>query len=528
MTTGHQTRIELGDFQTPPALADEVCALISRTGFEPASVLEPTCGTGAFLKAAVTAFPHTMRIVGFDREPECVAIARTALKELSGGRGEVRTGDFFELNWSNIVADMMDPLLVIGNPPWVTNSVLGSLGSSNLPKKSNLDHLRGIEALTGKSNFDISEWMLREALRWISNRHGMLAVLCKTSVARKVLRYSWSRNLTIQSADLYRIDAKAAFDVSVDACLLLVRTQPGTNAKECSIFDSLDSHRPRNVLGFRQGELVADVRLYDRWKHLMRLGLNGWRSGVKHDCSNVFELEPLGDAFTNGLGQRIEIENSVVFPLLKSSDLAGRRQPRKWLILPHRSMSESPELLEFSAPKAWKYLTEHSSLLDKRASSIYQGRPPFSIFGVGPYTFSPWKVAISGLYKKLAFVPVSTCQGKPVVLDDTCYFFPCDSQDECTALLRLITSNPAKEFLSSFIFWDSKRPITARVLNLLDLKALAQEVGENNDAARTLSERQIVKYKPMVRQRLLFRERMTRYGQKKKHRKPVGHAPPHG
>ena len=34
-------------------------------------------------------------------------------------------------------------------------------------------------------------------------------------------------------------------------------------------------------------------------------------------------------------------------------------------------------------------------ILDNRKSSIYNKRPRFSIFGIGDYSFSKWKVAIS-------------------------------------------------------------------------------------------------------------------------------------
>ena len=52
-----RAKIEFGDFQTPAALAVEVCALLKRLGVEPDSVIEPTCGTGAFLVAAADMFP---------------------------------------------------------------------------------------------------------------------------------------------------------------------------------------------------------------------------------------------------------------------------------------------------------------------------------------------------------------------------------------------------------------------------------------------------------------------------------------
>ena len=64
-------RIEYGDFQTPLDLAREICTLLARQGLEPKVVMEPTCGTGAFLIAASEAFPAA-RICGFAPQLELV------------------------------------------------------------------------------------------------------------------------------------------------------------------------------------------------------------------------------------------------------------------------------------------------------------------------------------------------------------------------------------------------------------------------------------------------------------------------
>ena len=84
-------------------------------------------------------------------------------------RADVYCEDFFEKDWPGTLDGLLEPILVIGNPPWVTNSAVGALGGSNLPVKSNFQRLNGLDAITGKSNFDISEWMLlpspRMALR---------------------------------------------------------------------------------------------------------------------------------------------------------------------------------------------------------------------------------------------------------------------------------------------------------------------------------------------------------------------------
>jgi hypothetical protein len=207
----------------------------------------------------------------------------------------------------------------------------------------------------------------------------------------------------------------------------------------------------------------------------------------------------------------MEIEEDIVFPLLKSSDIATLRKPRLWMLVPQRMMDQSPRHLEKDAPKAWNYLKANSTSLDRRASVIYKKRAPFSIFGVGPYSFAPWKVAISGLYKKLEFVRIAPFNNRPVVLDDTCYFFPCHSEEECDILYELVQSLPAKEYWSALIFWDSKRPITARLLNSLDLAALARELGKERNVTRTLAERQVVEYAEESHQQLLFREDETTY-----------------
>lgn len=503
---------EFGDFQTPLSLAREVCAILNRKGLQPASVLEPTCGRGAFLQAAFEAFPGARQLVGLDRDPAHVQQAKILAAQGDRLREvEVLQGDFFETDWASIVGRLPKPILILGNPPWVTNAALGALRSSNLPEKANLDGLRGIEALTGKSNFDISEWMLRKNLEWLKGTAGVVAVLCKTAVARKVLSYAWSQNLPVETAEIRRLDAKFYFGAAVDACLLIVELGATPRAKQCHDYPTLGDTQPQTMFGQRDDKLVADVRLHDRWSHLLGTHLTGWRSGIKHDCSNVFELTLMGEEFQNGKGQRVDVEPDVLFPLLKSSDVVKNRGPRKWLLVPQRSMAASPEDLRRTAPKAWEYLVANGGDLDKRASSVYRNRHRFSVFGVGEYSFSPWKVAVSGLYKKLAFVDVRPIGGRPVVLDDTCYFFPCQSEQESGVLRVMLHSEPAQSFLSAFVFWDAKRPITAQILNLLDLKALAEAVGIDSEVSRVLAERQLLAYTERAHQHLLFREDAQEY-----------------
>ena len=470
-------KVEFGDFQTPLPLAISVCALIGNTGFKPSTIIEPTCGQGNFLRAALGIFPNA-RIVGYEYDPTYTSLAIGSVSR--SPQATVYRSDFFLTDWDSELEQVEEPLLVLGNPPWVTNSVLGSMDGRNIPPKSNLDRLRGIDAITGKANFDISEWMIRENLRWFAHREGAIAVLCKTSVARRILSYAWSTGAPISSASIFRINADREFGASVDACLLYIRLTPESETNSCDVYDGLSSLSPSSRFGIKHSTLLSglDSAAASRVADLYSNTQAGWRSGVKHDCRKVFELSMRNGELVNDLGETVGVESeNIVFPLLKGSDLANQRYPHKYVLVPNRSTDESPCDLRVRAPLVWRYLEAHESLLNARGSVIYKNRPKFSVFGIGPYSFTPWKVAISGLYKNLRFSKIGPVDGKPVLLDDTCYFFPCDSEEECDLLFKVVTSPDATAFWSSLVFWDSKRPITAKLLNQLDLAKLSIQMG---------------------------------------------------
>ena len=467
-----RAKIEFGDFQTPSGLALAVCDVLQRW-VAPRSVVEPTCGKGSFLRAAVAAFPECERFLGFEINPEYAQSARTVTD------ATIRCVDFFDQDWPSTLGCLPEPVLVVGNPPWVTNSTIGALGGSNLPAKSNFRRLNGLDAVTGKSNFDISEWILAHLLESLSGREAVLAMLCKTTVARKVLHHAWNGNLQIANAKVFLFNAVEHFGASVDACLLVCVLAPGAASRECAVYPTLDASSPSTVFAYRHGQLVADLDAYDTYGHLSGSSPLRWRSGIKHDCARVIELWPEGDGhFRNGFGEVVRLETDYLYPMLKSSDLAKPVPgPTRYMLVTQHTVGADTSRIAQEAPHTWSYLQSHGHLLDRRASSIYRDRSRFSIFGVGPYSFSPWKVATSGFYKQLAFRCVGPADGKPVVLDDTCYFLPCHTQRDSELLTQLLNSRASKGFFRSRVFWDAKRPITAQLLKGLDLGALADQEG---------------------------------------------------
>ena len=467
---------EFGDFQTPDALAKKVVTLVGKLYGVPQVVIEPTAGLGAFLEAAADHWGNRSDYIGYEINPAYVDRARARLTD---HRVEVHQCDFFKEDWKRHLSSAEHHrLLVLGNPPWVTNSGLGLIGGTNLPAKSNFLGLRGFDARTGKSNFDIAEWMLIRLMESLPP-DGAMAMLCKTMTARKVLRHFWKNGEGREGARLFIIDAKAHFDVAVDACLFYI-TGVRTDTRVALIYPDLDTVGTPTRFGLIDGDLVSDVDAYQAHR-----GLDGgsslytWRSGIKHDASAVMEFSRAGDKLVNGLGESVIIERDYVFPLLKSSDLGnGRTDIRKSVLVTQKHTGDDTTLIRKTAPQTWDYLVRHGKQLDDRKSSIYKNRPRFSIFGVGPYSFAPWKVAISGLYKNLSFVIVPPCDDRPVMVDDTCNFIGCRSRDEAELLCNLLCTTEARAFLNSLVFTDSKRPVTIDVLRRLSFVELARAHGK--------------------------------------------------
>lgn len=449
---------EFGDFQTPDALADDVCRALRRWRVRPATVLEPTCGRGSLLAAAARAWPSA-RLVGFDVDAGHVAAARRALPDAT-----IERADAFRTDWRARLARLPEPWLVLGNPPWVTNAALATLGSGNRPTRANTAGRRGIDAITGRSNFDVSEWITRACITAAAGRDAAVAMLLKTSVARRILRDLWRSGATVRDARLAAIDAADAFDARVAAGLLFLRVdRRGPAAAELRA--RLDA-RPDRRIGLGDGELVADFDGFHATRALATDQGDPWRSGIKHDCAAVLELRPVDGGLVNGLGERVWVEDHVLYPLLKSADLAhdAAPVPRRRLLLPQRALVEDPARLAHDAPRAWAYLMRHAERLDARASRIYRDRPRFSVFGIGDYTLAPHKVAIAGLYATPRFHAVAPIDGRPVVADDTVYVRPCADRSTAAALAAELNAEPARTFFASRIFADAKRPVTAALL----------------------------------------------------------------
>jgi len=465
----------LGDWQTPAGLSASVFDLLACRGVKWSRVLEPTCGTGSFVTAALAADPPPEELWGIDIQAGHLAKAR-AMLPADSHQVRLLERNIFEVDLGREIDWATDgPLLVVGNPPWVTNAELGSLGSDNLPKKSNIKRLSGLDAITGSANFDIAESITLKLISELASQQPTIALLLKTTVARNVLRHCHSVGWPVAYASIHRFDAKKSFGAAVDACLVIICCGGDDVIREVPVFGSLSATQHQHVMGFTDAGLVANVASYRRASDIDGRAQVTWRQGVKHDAALVMELEGMPDGLlTNRLGEQVEVEPEHIFPLIKSTQLnhGHTAQTSRRVILPQRSLTDDTFRLRNTAPELWAYLKSHQDTFDARRSSIYRGKPPFAIFGVGDYTFTDYKIAVSGLHKQPRFRLVGPIDNKPVIFDDTSYMLACDDATQAAVLFTLLTCPTVAQLLRALMFPDSKRPVTKRLLQRVDLLAV--------------------------------------------------------
>ena len=188
------------------------------------------------------------------------------------------------------------------------------------------------------------------------------------------------------------------------------------------------------------------------------------------------ELDRKDNDFINKNKTAVRLENGLVFPLVKSSHF---KKPiihdfSKFVIVTQTKPKQDTAYIQKEYPLTWKYLNDNIESFDKRKSVIYKETAPFSMFGIGDYSFAPYKVALSGFYKKPLFCLLYA--SKPVMTDDTAYFLAFYDYNIAYSMMLLLNSKTVQEFLLSIAFLDNKRPYTVKLLSRLDIQKCLEAV----------------------------------------------------
>ncbi|HAI20021.1 MAG TPA: hypothetical protein DCM10_19620, partial [Xanthomarina gelatinilytica] len=366
-------RREYGDFQTNENLSEQVAkyVFLKQNGFE--FILEPTCGKGNFILASIKQSNSLKKIVGVEIYQPYVWATKFKIldyyltnKEINKPEIDIIHGNAFEFDYNQLAKSTSDlKTLVIGNPPWVTNSELGSIDSKNLPQKSNFKKHSGFEAITGKGNFDIGEYISLIMLKCFENHNGAFAFLIKNSVVKNLIQDQKRNCFKISQSEKLNIDSKKEFNVSVNACLFLTQlnTEPDFTCKEFDFYNK----EYLTTFGWYKDKFVYSVEDYDKSSIVDGKSIFTWRSGVKHDCSKIMEFERENGHYINGLGKEINLEDKLVYGLLKSSDLKYDKTNtfRKLTIITQKKIGQPTKYIKEDLPLTYEYLSSHKEFFDK-------------------------------------------------------------------------------------------------------------------------------------------------------------------
>lgn len=463
---------EYGDYQTPIDFAERVCRYLKDyRHIEPSVIVEPTCGIGNFLKSSLLFGAN--EYYGVEINPEYCEICRNSI---SNDKVNIINSDFFAFSLKSLIKDKRQ-ILVIGNPPWVTNSTLSALGSDNVPIKTNFKGLKGIDAITGASNFDICEYIILQIINEYRDTNTVVTMLCKTSVARNVFKELKRNHIAFTSYDILEFDSAKVFGINASACVLVLQlADKPIPSNICNVYDFEYPETAKSQFGYSNGQFYSNLDA--ETENFAGRCCFEWRQGVKHDCSKIMELTMRNGTLQNGWRENVQIEDDIVFPLIKSSMFKAPviHSFSKYVIVTQRKARDETEHLEQEVPKTWEYLKNNIELFENRKSSIYRGAPPFSMFGVGDYSYSRYKVGVSGFYKQPRFSVLYSNDNKPVMTDDTSYFICFDCYDMAYVAMLLLNSEKVQRFLTSIAFLDAKRPYTKKVLARIDFNKIVDSL----------------------------------------------------
>lgn len=304
---------EYGDYQTPVDFAEKVCVYLKDyCHIKPSAIVEPTCGVGSFLKSSLLF--NASEYYGIEINPEYCDICRNSI---AIDKVKIINSDFFAFSSKSLIQDNRQ-ILVIGNPPWVTNSTLSVLGSDNLPLKANFKGLKGIDAITGTSNFDICEYIILQLINEYRYTNTIIAMLCKTSVARNIFKELKRNYINFTACNILEFDAAKIFGINASACVLVIQLSEKTASSDiCSVYDFENSATLKSQFGYADGQFYSNLDA--ETENFDGRCCFEWRQGVKHDCSKVMELTMQNGTLQNGQKETVQIEDDIVFPLIKSS-----------------------------------------------------------------------------------------------------------------------------------------------------------------------------------------------------------------
>jgi hypothetical protein len=525
-------RHALGEYYTPRWLAEHVLDQVGYHGQPGARLLDPTCGSGTFLLAALARWrnrcapraptePATLPIIGFDLHPLAVATARANYL--------MAVADFLAADPGIVPVSARDAILdppggetafdfIVGNPPWIA--------WDNLPddyreatkshwQRFGLFSLSGNAARHGGGKKDLSMLVVyATADRYLALAGRLGMVITQTVFQSKGAGDGFRRFRLGADGDplrVVRVDDLVDVSPFGDAAnwTSTIVLQKGATtvypvkyvkwsgagqsvgpdyAQSEMLAQPIDPAHPTAPWIVRPRDAADLGRLIGRAEYTAHLGANSgganavyWLEVQGRGAGGVRIRNLIGKAKNRVDLIEAEIEPDLLYPLVRWIDVdRWSARPSAYLLLvqdPCTRTGLDEERLRRDYPQTFGYLQRFKPLLSSRAAyRRYQDQQPFySMYNVGSYTLSPAKVIWRRMDRKIRAAVVETIDDpllglRPVIPQETCVLIACATSDEAHYLCALLNSSLVHELVASHNVAGGKGFGTPGILDYLPLK----------------------------------------------------------
>lgn len=530
-------RHDLGEYFTPGWLARATIEMSGYQGEADSVLFDPGCGSGAFLLAVAEmkcqatgqATPTLLddvlhNVIGCDINPLSVLSARLNLLWWLAEHFEmplfecdlpiVHYDTVFATPLGNTPSDALPKYLpkgcdyLVGNPPWINWNALPQTYRQKLEREL-LPHyilfdFQGQEAQLGHSNDDYLVTFSLVTMDRYLRSGGLCSFIVKqpllTNVSGKTFRRFTIRRLreTIplhvhKVADLRQVNP---FGIANETAIIVL--QKGERTVYPVPYEIWTRSHHQIEVEMAQAQPVSESDTTSPWVVLtpelaQTRFMEGYcpyeiRHGLKHDVADVLMVQiveqsdgKLVIAPAGRPSERYEIEPDALFPFVQPRHLtAWTVKGHTYAIIPQRKAGENNEReLRQTLPLTYTYLKRFEPLFAARRSRIFSGTPFYGLFGLGDYTWAPYKVCWCGLgfqpefavAEPIADVFIGT---KSVVPDGTVYFIPTSDRTEAHFLCAILNAEIVRAFLSARSS-KSKRGLPKKLMQRLRLPVFRRE-----------------------------------------------------
>lgn len=388
---------------------------------------------------------------------------------------------------------------VVGNPPWVKWSHLPHSYADFIKPICDRMDIFSDDVWVGGIQSDISTVVTYHALERFVRKGGSLAFLITGTVFKNESSQGFRRfklrgmtkeePMTVEVVEDY--GALRPFEgVSNWPTLLLIRRNGiatkypvkyrrfiGGEKKEACQISDFEELQATPVPGTDAGPWLVgteqEIRTWPRLFNITAVSSYRSRKGVTTDVNGIFfvttqtvksdDLVRITNDPKKGR-RNIEqksaiVEKENIFPLLRGRDVkrfVARPEPEQCVIVPQRGMF-GDEMLPATCPRTFAFLSEFRAILEQRSSycRFQKGKPFWSIWSTGEYTFAPYKVVwkeMSGNRFVAAYVGSSDFDGHPkvVIPDHKVYFIPTQSEEEAAYLTAFLNSHIVSNVIQAY------------------------------------------------------------------------------